>query len=548
MRESDEKSTKNLTKRPSTELLKIDTVRDWERFQKSEYYENKSERFGIKIFSTMQSSFMPLNEPNFGNNYILDYGDIINIELYGNTNSNKYKTEISRNGSITLQNIGELAVAGLNFEQATDLIQKRYEMSSFGTNVVVTLDTIRDINFLITGSVEFPGIYTLSGNSNVLQAINIAGGIKENGSFREIVVKRKNKKDIYIDLYKALIFGELENIPTLMSGDSIHIKAANNLVRAGYGFNELAIFELKVGETLNDLINYAGGLNLQAENSFLNLVRFKDGEFISRKISSDEFKTYKLNNLDSIYAYEEQIGVVSISGQVKYPGKYTISSNDRLLDIIERAGGYKKSAYVYGGILNRKDIKQLEDSFAEKTYQNLVAFIAAKPDMLGTSGESLGYILNELKGFESQGRIIAEFNVETLKDNIQDNIYLFDGDEIVIPTYSSNVYVFGEVGNPGAVLFKDNSNIKKYIKQSGGLTKFSSNNYIFVVSPNGQTSKVSISGLQKFLKDDYEIFPGSVIYVPRNIERVEGLQLTSTLSSIFSSLALSVASINALND
>ena len=549
MKNSNEDNTTSLQKRPSSELSKLETVREWEKFQQSQQNIKKSERFGIKLFDTMQSSFMPLNEPNFGNNYIIDYGDVIGIEFFGPSNNKNYKVEVSRDGSITLQNIGKVMVGGLNFEQVTELIKKRYENVSFGVGVIVVLDQIRDINILITGGVEFPGIYTLSGNSNVLQALNIAGGIKENGSLREIIIKRKGKEDIYIDLYKALIFGDIDNIPSLMSGDSVHIESAKNLVRAGYGFNEIAVYELKDDETIQDLISFSGGLNLQAGDDFLNLVRFEEDNFVAKKIFSDQFKNYALKNLDSIYALEEQVGVVTISGEVKFPGKYTISSNDRLLDIIERSGGYNKSAYVFGGILNRESIKVLEESFADKTYKDLITYIASKPNMLsGSSGESFAYILNELKEFKSIGRLIAEFDVENLKDSIQDNIYLSNGDDIFIPTYSPNVYIFGEVGNSGAVLFKDNAKIADYIDKSGGFTRFSSKNYVFIVSPNGETKKVNIAGLQKFLKNDYEVFPGSVIYVPRYIDPIENLELTTTFASIFSSLALSIASINTIND
>ena len=94
-----------------------------------------------------------------------------------------------------LEDIGKIVVGGLNFEQATSLIKSKYESSSFGVSVIVNLEEIRDINILITGGVEFPGIYTLSGNSNVLQAINVAGGIKENGSLKKYyLIKRKGKK------------------------------------------------------------------------------------------------------------------------------------------------------------------------------------------------------------------------------------------------------------------------------------------------------------------------------------------------------------------
>ncbi len=550
MKKSKDDMSDGITKRPSTELSKLKTVQDWEKFKKAEYIKSKSDRYGIRLFNTMQSSFMPLNEPNFGSNYLVDYGDFFHIETYGSSRSEKYKVEVARDGSIVLKDIGKIVVSGLNFEQVTDLIKSKYENSSVGIGVIVNLAEIRDINVLITGGVEFPGIYTLSGNSNILQALNIAGGVRENGSLRDIVIKRQGKEDVSVDLYKAIIFGDISNIPHLMSGDSIHIKPASNLVRAGYGFNETAVFELKDTETIQDLIQFAGGLNIESGNNFLNLVRYEDNDFKTINLNNNEFSEFKIKHLDSVYAYKEQIGYVEITGEVKFPGKYAISSKDRMLDLINRSGGYKSSAYVFGGSLQRDSVKKLEQTFSDKTYSSLITFIASNPSALtgATSGNSFAYILQELKEFNPVGRIITEFDDTALSENLQENIYLNDGDKIHIPPYTPNVYIFGEVGNPGAVIFKEDAKMFDYINQSGGFTRYSSSNFVFVVSPNGETQKVDIGRFQQLLSQDYEVYPGSVIYVPRHIGKVDGINLYATIAPIFSSLALSIASLNSIND
>ena len=557
IKEMDQNNTdpkNNMTKRPSTKLSKLDSIKDWEDFKKKQNIENETERYGLRIFNTMQSSFMPLNEPNFGNNYVIDYGDILKIQLYGSTSNiskTSYETEVQRDGNIVLEEIGSVSLAGLNFDQAISKIKNKYSQSFIGLDVVVTLSEIRDINILITGNVEFPGIYTLSGNSNILQALNVSGGPNEDGSLRSIVIKRKNKNDIKVDLYKALIFGDIDNIPFLMSGDSVYVEPVKNLVRAGYGFNKVAVFEMKDGETIKDLINYAGGLKIEAVNENLNLIRFnKNNAFKQYNIDSNQFSEYKLNNLDSVYAYKENIGVVEITGNVKHPGKYSISSSDRILDIITRSGGYTKPAYPFAASLNRESNRKLEQLFMERAYNNLVTFIANTPDFMAATGngEGLNYILSELKSYESIGRVITEFDTSELIDNPQSNIYLEDGDAIHIPSYNSNIYVFGEVGNPGSILYEDNLNLNNYITKSGGLNKFSSKDRIFIVSPNGETKKVYINGVRKFIDQDFDIYPGSVIYVPRDIGKVQGLYFYSQAAPIFSSLALSIASLNSLND
>lgn len=542
-----------LSRRPSTKLSKLDSVKEWEEFKKRQNLKDKTERYGLQIFGSMQSSFMPLNEPNFGNNYIVDYGDIISIQLFGSTagiGNTTYITDVKRDGTVVLEELDSVSVAGLNFEQVVDLIKSKYSQAFIGLDVVVTLSEIRDINVLVTGNVEFPGIYTLSGNSNILQALNVSGGPKENGSLRNIVIKRKNQPDIEVDLYEALIFGDVNNIPVLMSGDSINIKPVNNLVRAGYGFNNIAVFEMKEGETLQDLIEFSGGINIEAASNSLKLVRFDGNDFTDVNVKSEQFNNFKLQNLDSIYAFKEDIGVISISGDVKYPGNYSISSSDRLSDVLNRAGGYIKSAYPFGASLYRESTRELETMFVEKAYRNLITFIATNPGSLegSGSGEGIAYILTEIKDHEPVGRVIADFDLTNLKNNLQSNIYLQDGDTIHIPSYDSNIYIFGEVGNPGSILFKENANLKSYIDSSGGFTRFSSKDSIFIVAPNGETQKVYVNGLRQFIAQDYDIYPGSVIYVPRDVGKVQGINFYATVAPIFSSLALSIASLNSIND
>jgi len=539
-------NTKNLQSRPSSELLKYETMNNWEKFKKQQSIENQSERYGLRLFNTMQSSFMPLNEPNFGNNYIIDYGDSISISTFG-IESLDYIVEVGRDGTLLLDEIGPITVAGLSFEQVTDLIVTKYKNAFIGVDTVVSLAAIRDINILVTGNVPFPGIYTLSGNSNILQALNIVGGINDNGSLRNIKLKRNNQADQDIDLYEALLLGNIENIPFLMSGDSIHIGSTNNLVRAGYGFNNTAIFELKKNETFNDLVRFAGGLMNESRKEAFKIVRFENNKFKSYEINTNDLAEFKLQNLDSIYADKEAIGTVEITGNIKYPGNYSISSSDRVLDIINRSGGYNDTAYPFGGSLLRKSTKDLEKLFAEKSYRNLITFISSNPSAIGNDAAGLSYLLSELRGYEPIGRVIVELDKSKLEKNIQDNIYLSDGDKIHIPSYSSNIFIFGEVGNPGSVLFKEGYTLLDYIERSGGLTNYSSKDSIFIVSPNGETKKAHVSGFKKFLADESEIYPGSVIYIPRDIGKIEGLNYLATVAPIFSSVALSIASLNSIN-
>ena len=150
--------------------------------------ENRLKVFGEDFFSSYQSTFMPINEPNFDSEYILDYGDVLNIQLIGLKNSTD-TYEVSRNGSINISDVGNISISGLSLAQASTLIQAKVESIYVGTEAYTSIENMRDINVLVSGNAFNPGIYTLSGNSNPLQALVVAGGINDFGSFRNIKVK-----------------------------------------------------------------------------------------------------------------------------------------------------------------------------------------------------------------------------------------------------------------------------------------------------------------------------------------------------------------------
>src|SRR6056300_1998558 len=132
--------------------------------------------FGSDFFDVMQTSFMPINEPNLDSSYVLDFGDVLEIQLIGQKDQiGNYS--INRDGSINLPDIGRLNLSGLSLNDASNLIRAKVSSAFIGTEAYISLKNIRDINVLVVGNAYNPGIYTLNGNSNMLHAISMAGGI-----------------------------------------------------------------------------------------------------------------------------------------------------------------------------------------------------------------------------------------------------------------------------------------------------------------------------------------------------------------------------------
>tara|TARA_B100000767_G_C19776285_1_gene542783 strand:- start:1939 stop:3768 length:1830 start_codon:yes stop_codon:yes gene_type:complete len=509
-------------------------------------------RFGLNIFDAMQSSFMPINEPNIDSSYVLDYGDSIELQLIGQE-SERSIVEIKRDGSIGLENIGKLFIAGLSLMDAANLISARIKETYIGTEVFVSLIGLRDIQILVAGNAYNPGIYTVSGNSNALHVLSMAGGIDINGSYRNISVIRNGKIIDNIDLYDVFINGKSNYGRRLRSGDSILIEQSEKLVKIEGGINRPFIYELKEGESFENLIAFANGYNSNADLDYIKLETYDNGEVISSDININDLAIITPKSGDSIFVGEHKYIKVHISGSIKSPGSYTLSNKDKLSNLISRAGGYLPNAYPFASILNNKRTKDMNRFANEQVYQSLIKFLAS-PQLQANAGQgmdfqSLGFMLTELKKSPISGRMMAEFDMDVIDSNPLKDSSLEDGDEIVIPSLTQQVYVYGEVNSPGTIRYEQGKDFEYYIKSKGGLNDYANGKQLFVVHPNGQTYALRTGSLFGFnrLSENILIYPGSVIYVPRDIS-INSTQIASIWAPILSGLAVTLTSLSVLKD
>ena len=168
--------------------------------------------------------------------------------------------QIQRDGSINLPNLGKVQLSGLSLEEASKLIKAKIESAYIGVDAFITLSNVRDIQILVTGNAEQPGVYTVNGNTSFLQAIAIAGGPSNFGSLREFVLKRNNEIISKIDLYDVIIKGDISTNERLRSGDVIHISPLNKLVNITGAVKRPDNYELLTDETFDDLLFFANGI------------------------------------------------------------------------------------------------------------------------------------------------------------------------------------------------------------------------------------------------------------------------------------------------
>jgi len=552
--DDDDELSNNFNERPDTRISKIesgiDGIKDQIQSMESQINRRVTEDdiiiFGSNFFSSYQTSFAPINQQNFSADYVVDVGDVLSVQTLGNIKVNK-KITVSRDGTINIPNIGMILVAGMPYEEVIANIQKVMSAKFVGQEVFVNLDLARDMNILLIGNAEKPGIYLLPGGSNILSLLHAAGGINESGSYRSIIHKRNNRIIQEIDLYDILINGNLFFESPLRSGDSVIINPAQRLVSITGGINTPAIYELKDNERLGDLVNLARGLSVSAMNEIL-ISNSKGNEL---KVLPEEMALIELSHGDSIKIplfspITQKTFTVTLDGAFNRPGKYSFLEGATLHEAIVRAGGYSSNAYPYGASLFRKKVAEIQQETFDKTYVSLINFLASGSgsSVGAASSQNLQLILSELKASKFKGRLSAEFSQRKIEQDPSLDTILSDGDNIFVPFFTSDVFVAGDILNPGGRRYSSKLKLNDYLDQSGGLGRFADRERIVVIKPNGDAEVVKAKLF--FSSSGLTIYPGSTIYVPREIGKLEGIAYTATLAPIVSSLALSLASLNSI--
>ena len=505
--------------------------------------------YGSDFFNTFQTSFMPINEPNPDSGYMLDIGDVLQIQLVG---QNDFDDElvINSDGSISVPDIGQIIIAGLSLDEASRLIQSKVSSAFIGTEAFINLAGIRDVNILVTGNAQNPGIYTLTGNSNILHAISASGGISEYGSLREINLLRNNTIIESLDVYDLLIDGQYNLKKRLRSGDVVFVAARKNIVTIDGAVNRPAKYEVSNEQNLDSIIKYANGISRTADRENFSLERILDGTLKSIPVrNNSQFKTIKAEDGDLIYIREHPFRQAKISGAVLKPGSYTMAEGETINDLIEKAGGFTDNAYKFGAIYQNKDAKLINEQSKEILYQEFLDNIIAVSQQSGGSFD-LGPVIQltqEIKNTEANGRVV----IDLLNDDSIDFYNIQEGDELFVPERNNVVYVYGEISTEGAVMYSELQDVEYFVEKSGGYKQFADNKSIYILHPNGESqlyrSKRSI--FERSPKSEIRIYPGSIIFVPRELDDSAPRRLAAqAYVSLLGNLGLTLASLSAISD
>jgi len=423
------------------ELAEVDSV--FVDYETEEDETPREERvFGMSLFDQISRTFEPSFNIPTPRNYTVGAGDQIVIDVWGAAEQT-YQLIVNAEGAIKIQNLGPIYVNGLTIEEASDRIIRRLgdiysglrpdQPDQANTYADVSLGNVRSIKVTVMGEVKMPGTYTVSSLSTAFNALFAAGGPNRDGSFRNVQIIRGNEIIENFDLYDILVTGNQEGNIQLKDQDIIKVDPYINRVQVLGETKRVGYFELKEGETLDDLVDYTGGFTDRAYTERLVLKRRTPTMRSVSDVEYPEGGDLEIRNGDVLEVgrgldrFENR---VSIRGAIFRPGDFELEEGMTLYDLIQKADGPKEDAHFQRGIIYR-------------TRDNLT---------VETIPFSLRNVLDEPETYDLELRRDDEVRIASLFELREEY----------------NIRVSGAVNNPGEFDFTEETTIQDAILQADG--------------------------------------------------------------------------------
>jgi len=433
-------SSKTGTKAGSPLIKKsVSSKPSYEKDSTLKTYENKINPliYGSELFA---------NENGFGENqniatplnYEVGTNDVLKLVVYG-VQEYSSDLDVSKEGTVLIDNVGRVKVAGLTIEAATTRIKQQMANTAYPSlrsgesKLALTVGDTRTIQVTIIGA-QRSGNYNVSSLSTILNALTEAGGPNEIGSYRNIELIRNNKLFKKIDLYAFMQNGDQSQNMGLKDRDVIRVPAYKGRVEIKGQVKRPGIFEINgTAENFNQFLQYAGGFDDTAYTAWVKVIQKNDKEKSVKDLSAKEFVSYQPQGGDIIQVskiLDRFQNRVKLSGAVFRPDVYELTEGMRISDLIQKADGLKEDAYV-----------------------GRAQLIRLKPNLLK--------------------ELVSINLVKALQKGSEENIYLQREDELYINSIvdlrdSLTVDLLGEVRSEGRFNYVDSMTVKDLILMAGG--------------------------------------------------------------------------------
>jgi polysaccharide biosynthesis/export protein len=455
-----------------------------------------------------------------------------------------------------------------------------------------------DAGVLVQGYVYTPGAFPYHAGMRLTDALRSVDDLKPNADLHYILIRRELPPDRRIAVLSADLSAALEdtrsgaNLP-LMARDRImvfdlqssrdrvirpllddlklqsSIQLPDEVVRIDGRANVPGEYPFEAGMTVRDLIRAGGGLSDAAYGGSAELTRYKvlNGESrrtelvridLGAALRGDAAANLRLEPFDSLSIKEIQAWTdqeeVTLRGQVKFPGRYSVTPGETLKSVLERAGGLTQYAFAGGSVFTRRELRDREqkelDMLAARM-QNDIAFVALQGSVANQSGAasalSVGQsLLAQLRQARAVGRLVINLpRLERSPVASPYDVVLRDGDQLIVPKLQQEVTVIGEVQTVTSHLYRPGLSRDDYIALSGGKTARADSGRIYVVRADGSVV-ASGGGGGWFRNSRVAIEPGDTVVVPLNAEHIPPLPLWQAVTQILYNVAIAVLAVHSL--
>ena len=460
---------------------------------------------------------------------------------------------------------------------------------------VARLRPTLDAGVMVQGYLYTPGAYAFRSGMRLTDVMRSVDDLKPNADLHYILIRRELPPDrrvvvLSADLTAALAApGSAADVP-LMARDRItvfdlqssrdrviqpllldlklesNIARPDSVVRIEGRANVPGEYPFEQGMTVRDLLRAGGGLSDAAFGGTAELTRYQVVHGEQRKteliqvdlaavLRGDAAANVTLEPFDSLSIKEVQSWAdretVTLKGEVKFPGRYSVKPGETLKAVIIRAGGLTQFAFPQGSVFTRKDLREREqkelDMLAARM-QNDIAFVALQGTVANQSGAASALqvgqqLLMQLRAAKAVGRLVIDLP-HMLRAPIRSSydVVLRDGDQLIVPKFEQEVTVIGEVQTVTSHLYRPGLGRDDYIAMSGGETRRADNGRIYVVRADGS---VVPQGSRWFNGGSgVRMEPGDTVVVPLNAEHMPPLPLWQAVSQILYNVAIAVLAVH----
>ncbi|WP_339914166.1 SLBB domain-containing protein [uncultured Brevundimonas sp.] len=517
-------------------------------------------RFGASLLVRGQRSFNPAANATVPPDYRLNPGDTVYVGLAGSVEGNLDLT-IDNNGRVFVPRVGSVMLAGVRYGDLERVMSRALGREFRDFTVSASVSQLRGIRVYVTGYAASPGAYSVTSLSTMINAVLAAGGPASGGSFRNITLTRNGRVISTLDFYDLLLSGDKSHDAVLQNEDVIHIGPVGAQVAVTGSVNNEAIYEAVRGETLSDVLRYAGGFNSVADSSRAVVAEVSNLEgtgWLQLNLSEAQVRPVERGAIVRILSAvgiaqprERQAVLVTIEGEVERPGNYYLEPGSTLADAMARAGPLSNSAYLYGTRFLRESSRLQQEVSFKQAIADLELQMAALPlvDRQSRGSESavrmsaVQAVINRLSERRPDGRIVLGLSPQAA--TLPLDFPLENNDRINIPPRPATVGVFGAVYQPGSFVERPNSTIGDYLALAGGPRAIADSRELSVIRVNGSVISARQGGWFHSVLNQPAL-PGDVIFVPVRTQGSDIFERLLQISTLLYQGSIGILAIQAI--